>query len=461
MPAYGKSGEMQVLSMFKSALDGLNVKATTDDPQIEFSYKNSDWTAKQLHPREAGPVVRGVSHNSDLVIWHGNDYVAYVQVKHHAKDLSPDLSREFLGRAIWNQVDDALMISTMSTINRWQLLDRYAIMNTRHLLEAKDKGIQLRDWAQFTVKAFLQQQLGSSRTQNAVGQQSLSRKGKVAELLRNHPSFDGTGFKFVRESLSSYRLLTDGEYVAHSPFALFRASDKWFLVVKVDSIGIPELYQTLAWARDLGVDETILLTAEYANDNAKTLTHEMGFTVASAAEISEKHGVNVDHLPIYSKPFTKYPLKTQGKPAWKAFPDCIQKALEGVPDGIFESACLLANLSKAFGLEFNQRSFVTNCWKKINENWLGYEPAKTLKDTSAKVMAAAGLVRKRKSDPASIESICDIPTIMGPKALDELFHLQLTRNCLHCRTDPRGDVLSYAMSQFSEQKMLYSFFPPP
>lgn len=443
--------------MFKSALDSLNIKATTDDPQINFSYKGFDWIAKQLHPRETGPLILGKTHNSDLVIWRDDDYVAYVQVKQHAGDLHPDSSRDFVGRVIWGNAHDALMISIMSTINRWHLLSRYGIMNTGHILEAKDRNIQFRDWPKHTVTRFLTEQLGTSSTSKTRQLQKNSRKGKAANILTKHPNFNGVGFKFVQNSSKSYRLLTDGEYVAHSPHAIFRNSAGWFLVMKFDTIGISELYQTLATFTDLGIEHAILLTSPFGSSNAKALADEMGFQVASLAEIRSATGVDIDTLPIYNMRFTKYPLNTSTKVSWTALPDCVQKALDGVPDGIFETACLLANLGKALGLQFNRNNFVDRCWTKINEKWLGYEPAKTRKDTEGKVAGALSVVNGRHADPATIMASCDLPTMMGPKALDELYHLQLTSNCQHCKMDPFGDLLSSVRSQYSSQTKLTTF----
>ena len=145
--------------MFASVLRKAGIPFDRDDPYIEFDYSGRKWRVQHFHSARKGIMIKGREHNMDLVIWSDDDYVAYVEVKDRSQDLPPHLTREFVGRVLWKEVDDALFISIKSTINRWKILDRYGIRNTNHILEAKGK-VEYREWPELVVESFIRNDLG-------------------------------------------------------------------------------------------------------------------------------------------------------------------------------------------------------------------------------------------------------------------------------------------------------------
>jgi hypothetical protein len=448
LPAYGRSAEIEVLSLFRSALKRIGVGTTSDDPLIEFSLSGSHYTVKHFHSRSKGRVVRGIEHNCDLVVWSNDRYVAYVEVKRHAGDLKPSASREFVGKVIWKQVDDAIMTSMTSTINRWQLLDRYGIMNTGHILQAKNAGVEFREWPERIVEKWLKTQLGASKTLETVKKQRQARTGKIAELLAKHHDFDGIGFKFV-EPGKNPRPITDEDFVINSPYAAFRCDDQWVLTMKFGGdVTLSNLYETLATHVDLGADRTVIVEGAYANSNVRETAKQMGFEAFTKRQVEELFHVDIDSMPLWGIKFGPYPLRDIGNAGWSAIPDCVKNALEGVPDGVYETSCMLATLAKAFRMDFDWRKFAEKCWSQIQEKWLGYVPAKTKEDTFLKVKTAVERVRNRHEDPQRIPCSSDTLGAMGPKALDALFHLNLTSSCKHCLQG--NDLLEYVLLNATE-----------
>ncbi len=118
--------------MFASTLRKLGIPFQRDDPYINFTMNGRNWTVKHFYSREKGVIIKGREHNSDLIAWSDEDYVAYIEVKNRSKDLNPGESRKFVDKVLFNHVDDALFISMKSTINRYHILDRYGIRNYLH-----------------------------------------------------------------------------------------------------------------------------------------------------------------------------------------------------------------------------------------------------------------------------------------------------------------------------------------
>ena len=429
MPRTGKPGEIAVLSMFASVLRKANIPSKRDDPYIVFEYKGRKWRVQHFHSAQKGVPIKGKEHNMDLVIWSDNDYVAYVEVKDQSRDLRPHLSREFVGRVLWKDVDDALFVSKSSTINRWQILDRYSIRNTNHLLEAKHAGVEYREWPEVVVKDFIENDLGQCKVQTACDDILPSRKEKTISLMRKHKNFNGFGFRFVdtRGSKPKYYYLSDENCVIHALYAIFIQDDELLGVFKRDApLNLANVYEIYASSVDLGLDTTICICPGFKTRSSAHLFYEMKLLQTTESDISPKVAVEIDTLPLYQwEKSATYPISELIVATEQNMPPCINKALGGVPDGLFETAVFLQTVFKACSISFDERGFSENCWKKIQEFWLGYEPSKTKKDTFQKVRAGVSSASGRKIGPATISCESDSSSVKGPKTLDKLFHLEL------------------------------------
>ena len=447
MPRTGKPGEIEVLSMFASVLRKAKISFDRDDPYIEFEYKGRRWRVQHFHSAQKGISIKGKEHNMDLVIWSDNDYVAYVEVKDQSRDLPPRLSREFVGRVLWKNVDDALFVSKKSTINRWQILDRYSIRNTNHLLEAKHAGVEYREWPELVVKDFIENDLGQRKVQTARNDILPSRKEKTITLMRKHKNFNGVGFRFVdaRGSKPKYYYLSDENCVIHALYAIFIKGDKIFAVFKADApLNLANIYETYASSVDLGVDMTICICPEFKTKSAANLFHEMGFLQTTMSEVSSKLAVDIDSLPLYQwEKSVTYPIIELIGATGQNMPPCVNKALEGVPDGLFETAVFLQTVFKACSIPFHRKEFSEECWKNIEKFWLGYEPSKTKKDTFQKISQGAILAFKRKIDPAIISCEADSSSVKGPKTLDKLFCLELCAPDHICSSMKTQEIYGY------------------
>lgn len=428
MARSGKPGEIEVLSMFASVLRKARIPFSRDDPYIEFNYKGRKWKVQHFYPRQKGVFIKGREHNMDLVVWSDHSYVAYVEVKDRSRDLPPGLTREFVGRVLWKEVDDALFISKKSTINRWQILDRYNIRNTDHILEAKGK-VEYREWPELIVERFIKLDLGSRKVKTTADKILPSRKGKAAELIKRHSAFNGTGFKFVEtiEDKTVYHYITDENHVLHAPYSIFIKDSETFVVFETDRLlNLADVYEAYASSKDLGTDVVIYVCPGFQTKNTQKLFQEMGFLQMTKLDIESEFTVDVDSLPVFKwgKSVT-YPLYDLVGAREQNMPPCVKNALNGVPDGLHETAAFLQTVFKACSIAFNEKSLAGKCWKKIEEFWLGFEPSKTKKDTFQKVSRGSNLVLRRNIDPASLYCEMDSLGIKGPKTLDKLFHLEL------------------------------------
>lgn len=447
MPRTGKPGEIEVLSMFASVLRKAKIFFSRDDPYIEFEYKGRKWRVQHFHSAQKGISIKGKEHNMDLVIWSDNDYVAYVEVKDQSRDLQPRLSREFVGRVLWKDVDDALFVSKKSTINRWQILDRYGIRNTNHLLEAKHTGVEYREWPELVVKSFIENDLGKCKVKTACHDFLPSRKEKTIRLMKKHKNFNGVGFRFVdtRGSKTKYYYLSDEDCVIHALYSVFIKDDRLFAVFKADApLNLANVYETYASSVDLGIDVTICMCPGFKTKSAANLFHEMGFLQTTKPDIYSKFAVDIDSLPLYQwEKSVTYPISELIGATEQNMPPCVNKALEGVPDGLFETAVFLQTVFKACSIPFHVRKLSEECWKKIEEFWLGYEPSKTKKDTFQKVSQGASLALGRKIDPATISCEADSSSVKGPRTLDKLFHLELCTPDHICSSMKRQEIYEY------------------
>lgn len=447
MPRMGKPGEIEVLSMFASVLRKANIPSERDDPYIKFEYKGRNWIVQHFHSAQKGVSIKGKEHNMDLVIWSDNDYVAYVEVKDQSRDLQPRLSREFVGRALWKDVDDALFVSNRSTINRWQILDRYGIRNTNHLLEAKQAGVEYREWPELVVKNFVENDLGECKVKTASNDILPLRKEKTITLMRRHKNFNGVGFRFVdtRRSKTKYYYLSDEDCVIHAIYAIFIQDDKLLGVFKRDApLNLANVYETYASSVDLGLDIAICICPGFKTQSAADLFHEMGLLQTTASDISPKVAAEIDGLPLYQwEESATYPISELLGATEQNVPPCINNALGGVPDGLFETAVFLQTVFKACSISFDEKRFSENCWKKIQEFWLGYEPSKTKKDTFQKVRAGARSASGRKIGPATISCDADSSSVKGPRTLDKLFHLELCSPDHHCSGMKPQEIYEY------------------
>jgi hypothetical protein len=164
----------------------------------------------------------------------------------------------------------------------------------------------------------------------------------------------------------------------------------------------------------------------------------------SESDVESQFGVSIGALPVYSwGKSTTYPLNDLVNATVKDMPPCFRNALEGVPDGLFETAVFLQTVFKACSMPFNGKEFSQKCWMKVEEFWLGYEPSKTKKDAFEKVTEGRDLVLQRKVDPASIPCDIDSSGIKGPKTLDKLFHLELCAPNEICKSVPTQNVYEY------------------
>jgi hypothetical protein len=441
---------MEVLSLFASALRKLKIDIERDDPFIRFEYKMRPWMIKHFYPRQKGVVVNGIEHNSDLVIWSGDDYVAYVEVKNVAGDLHPDQSREFLGKVLWKHVDDAIFISTRSTINRWQLLERYGIRNTRHLLEAKDQGLEYREWPEFVVRKFIEEDLGYRKVKRAAEEIIPRRRGKGVQLINKNMHYDGRGFRFT-DTVAGREVryyLADEDHVLHAPYALLTRNGGSVLVFKKDEEAqLADLYQAYASKADLGASDVFFLNPIGGSSGFSSLLSSMGFRIVTEDEVNSAFGYRIESLPAFGwEEVVPYPKSDLLDINRFDFPNCVRNALKGVPDGIYETAIFLSTIFKATNLRFDEDEFAENCWKRIEEQWLGFVPAKTKKDTYEKVKGACSTVRGRKINPRFFDCSMDTPGLKGPKTLEVLFHMRL--ECSGC---PSNEVF-VAMRQCKEAR---------
>jgi len=443
LPSRGKSGEMEVLGLFACALRKLGIDFERDDPYIKFEYKGRPWTIKHFYAREKGVVVNGIEHNCDLVIWSGEDYVAYVEVKMVAGDLHPDQSREFLGKVLWKHVDDAIFVSTRSTINRWQLLERYGVRSTRHLLEAKNQGLEYPEWPEYVVKKFIEEDLGSCKVKETAAKVIPERRGKCVQLISENTHYDGRGFRFTEtvgyKEVRYY--LADEDHVLHSPYAMLTRDGRSALIFKKDEeVQIADLYQAYATKVDLGANDVFFLEPVKGSSGFKSLFASMEFRAATEDELNSAYGFRIESLPAFGwEKVMSYPKTDLLGANPSDFPNCVQNALKGVPDGIYETATFLSTVFKAAGLHFDENDFAENCWKRIEEHWLGFEPAKTKKDTYAKVKSACSTVQGRNIHPPFLDCCMDTPGLKGPKTLGALFHMQL--KCAGCPSDEVYDAI--------------------
>lgn len=447
MPRTGKPGEIAVLSMFASVLRKADIPFDRDDPYIEFKYKGRKWRVQHFHSAQKGISIKGKEHNMDLVIWSANDYVAYVEVKDQSRDLRPNLSREFVGRVLWKDVDDALFVSKKSTINRWQILDRYGIRNTNHLLEAKHRGVEYWEWPEVVVKRFIENDLGQGRVQAACDGMLPLRKEKTITLLKKHKNFNGVGFRFVdtRGSTPKYYYISDEDCVIHALYAISIQDDKLLGVFKRDSpLNLANVYEIYASSLDLGLDVALCICPGFKTKSAENLFHEMGLLQTAEPDILPKVAAEIDGLPLYQwERATTYPISELVEATERNMPPCINKALEGVPDGLFETAVFLQTVFKACLTPFDEREFSGNCWKKIQEFWLGYEPSKTKTDTFRKVRDGVNSASGREIGPATISCDADSSSVKGPRTLDRLFHLELCTPDHICSTMEPQEIYEY------------------
>ena len=452
MPSPGKSGEMEVLSLFASALRKLKIDIERDDPFIKFEYKTRPWMIKHFYPRQKGVVVNGIEHNSDLVIWSGDDYVAYVEVKNVAGDLHPDQSRVFLGKVLWKHVDDAIFISTRSTINRWQLLERYGIRNTRHLLEAKNQGLEYREWPEYVVRKFIEEDLGSRKVKRTAEEIIPQRRDKGVQLINKNLQYDGRGFRFtdtVAEKEVRY-YLADEDHVLHAPYALLTKNGRSVLIFKKDQEAqLADLYQAYASKADLGASDVFFLDPINGSSGFNSLFTSMGFKTVTEDEVNSAFGFRIESLPAFGweevMPYPKTDLLGVNR---SDFPNCVQNALKGVPDGIYETAIFLSTIFKAASLHFDEDEFAENCWKRIEEQWLGFEPAKTKKDTYEKVRSACSTVQGRRINPIFLDCSMDTPGLKGAKTLGTLFYMQF--ECAEC---PSSEVFDATIRRSKQARL--------
>jgi len=445
-PLLGRPGEIEVLSMFASVLRKTDIVFDRDDPYIEFDYKGRKWKVQHFHPRQRGVTVRGVEHNSDLVVWSNDNYVAYVEVKDRSADLHPGQAREFVGRILWKEVDDALFVSKKSTINRWQILDRYGIENTDHLLEAKVKNVEYREWPELVVENFIKN-LGTAKTKVACQKVKASRKGKAIELLKRHKSFNGVGFKFVdtagEKTVRHY--ISDDDRVIHAPYCIFITDSNSVTVFKREAlVELPDLYEAYASSVDLGIDSVVFICPGFQPGKASDLFQQMGFQRMTEADIRSMFGVDIGNLPIFGwEKSTRYPLKELVKADLELMPPCVKNALDGVPDGLYETALFVQTIFKACALPFDGKTFSERCRRKIDEHWLGFEPSKTKKDTYSKVAYGAKVAYERNVDPTNLYCNMDTSGVKGPRTLDAVFHLQLCTQDDICPQLPQRDIYEY------------------
>ena len=446
MSGLGKPGEIEVLSMFASVLRKAKIPSRRDDPYIEFEYKGRNWKVQHFYPRQKGVFVKGKEHNMDLVIWSGSDYVAYVEVKDRRQDLAPGPAREFVGRALWKEVDDALFISKKSTINRWHILDRYNIRNTNHLLEAKGK-VEFREWPEFVVESFVRNDLGERKVKAAFNRILPSRKGKAIDLLKEHKAFNGVGFKFL-ETLQDKTIrhyISDEDLVIHAPYSIFIQGSKTIIVFKIERpLNLSDVYEGYASSADLGADFTVYVCPGFQTQSTQKLFQEMGFLQMSELDVKSEFSVDINSLPVFKwETSITYPVNDLIGCGDQNMPPCVKRALEGVPDCVHETATFLQTAFKACSMVFDQKDFAERCWRKIEESWLGFTPSKTKKDTFAKVSRGTNLALRRNIDPASLFCSMDSLGVKGPKTLDKLFHLELCVPNDICNELKRPGVYEY------------------
>jgi len=446
LPRSGKPGEIEVLSMFASVLRKMEISVHRDDPYIEFEYNGRKWKVQHFYPRQRGVLIKGREHNADLVAWSDDECVAYVEVKDRSQDLDPSMAREFVGRVLWKRVDDALFVSKKSTINRWGILDRYGIRNTDHILEAKGK-VEYREWPEIVVENFIKSDMGSCKVKAAFDRILPLRKGKAYELLKRRRDFDGVGFKFVEylEDKTIRHFISDEDYVIHAPYCIFAKDSRTIIVFEKNSpVTLSDAYEVYASTMDLGADATIFISPEFQTESAHNLFRDMGFSTMSKSEINSKFGVNIDVLPVFKwEKSAVYPLVDLNGANEQNMPPCVKNALNGVPDGLHETATFLQTVFKACSTIFNEKDFAEKCWKKIEEFWLGFTPSKTKKDTFQKVSNGTSLAFRRNIDPASLFCNMDSLGVKGPKTLDKLFHLRLCNPDRICNTLSKNDIFEY------------------
>jgi len=450
--------------MFASVLRKAGIPFNRDDPYIEFDYESRTWKVQHFHSAQKGITINGKEHNMDLVIWSDNDYVAYVEVKDYSKDLPPHLSREFVGRVLWKGVNDALFVSKKSSINRWKILDRYGIRNTNHLLEAKKRKYEYREWPEFVVKDFIEKDLGHSKVKTAFKQVLPSRKAKTIELLMKHRAFNGVGFRFVEDNMGrpKYYYLSDEDYVIHAVYAIFIMDSDLVTVFKADQpLNLANIYEAYGSSADLGSDGSIYICPGFENNSAETLFKNIQFKKMTLAEIFSEYDVDVSSLPIFKwEASAVYPLNILNSTKEQNMPPCVRKALEGVPDGLFETAIFLQTVFKACSIEFDIRGFSEKCRQKIEEFWLSYEPSKTKKDTFEKINQGSRVVIERKIHPLAIPCSMDTLSIKGPKALGTIFHLELCVPDGICHRLRELEVFEYIKQSNASSKSLGKWCEP-
>lgn len=451
----GRAGEIEVLGLFASSLRKLGIPSKRDDPYIEFILNGKKWTIKHFYPPEKGVVIKGRKHNSDLVAWSDEDYVAYVEVKYRSKDLNPGESRRFLGKVLFNHADDALFVSMRSTINRHHILDRYGIRNTNHLLEARRHQMEYSEWPEFVVSSFIREDLGKGKVVERSNRMRESRKGKAVRLLRKHKRFNGIGFQFIEKlpNKENRYYISDEEHVIHAPYAIILKDGKTILIFKKSKVGTSDLYEAHASLVDLGADLVVFIDPMFSTRSAEKLFAEMMFQRMSENEILQKYRVSISHLPTFSwEEVARYPLSDLSGATTKHTPPCVRNALKGVSDGVRETALFLQTFFRACNLAFDEKEYINKCQTRVDKDWLGYEPSKSKKDTRQKVLSGVAEAVSRKINPGSLYCDMDTQGIKGPLTLDKVFHSTLCSPDDLCSTLRRKNLFEYVSLRLREKQ---------
>lgn len=446
MSKRGRAGEIEVLSLFASSLRKLGVPFERDDPYIKFALDGKKWTIKHFYPAEKGVPIKGTEHNSDLVAWSDEDYVAYVEVKYRSRDLHPGESRRFVGKVLFNHADDALFVSTRSTVNRHRILDRYAIRNTNHLLEARKHQLEYREWPEFIVTNFIREDLGKRKFTDRSNRMSESRRGKAAELLARHKRFNGLGFKFIERfpNKENRYYIADEEHVIHAPYAIILKDGLTLLIFKKSKVKTSDLYEAYASKVDLGSDFVIFLDPVFSARSAERLFAKMKFLRMSETDILQKYGVDIEYLPAFSwEESARYPLSRLSGTEMKHTPPCVRNALEGVSDGLRETALFLQTFFRGCGLTFDKEEYISKCQTRIDKDWLGYEPSKSKKDTREKVLSGVAEAISRNTNPGKLYCDMDTQGIKGPLTFDAVFHSSLCSPDNLCFSLESKDLFEY------------------
>lgn len=446
MSKKGRAGEIEVLGLFASSLRKLGVPFERDDPYIKFTLNGRKWTIKHFYPRQKGVAIKGIEHNSDLVAWSDEDYVAYIEVKYRGRDINPGESRKFVGKVLFNHVDDALFVSMRSTINRYHILDRYGIRNTNHLLEAKRRQMEYAEWPEFVVSSFIRENLGKRRVVDRSNRMRESRRGKAVELLGKHKQFNGIGFQFIETfpNKENRYYIVDEEHVIHAPYAIILKDGKIMLIFKKSKVGISDLYEAYAGLIDLGADLVIFIDPMFSTANAEKLFAKMMFLKMSENDVLQKYRVSIGTLPTFSwEESARYPLSNLSGATMKHMPPCVRNALKGVSDGLRETALFLQTFFRACNLAFDEKEYINKCQTRIDKDWLGYEPSKSKKDTREKVLSGVAEAISRNINPSNLYCDMDTQGIKGPLTLDTAFYSSLCSPDDQCSMLEHKDLFEY------------------